>query len=415
MSAAAGVQPILDYYRLYDIDRNWKAKEIVNIIRKKQADARTQMAALQGRDEETLKKVQKIFNQASEALKNFKTEDKKKAYDKSLDEAYKNGQIDHEAQKQAENLMEEIEAMFIKGNYKAVVKACNDALNRKLYDEKLFSYMAKSYNFLGEFLKAFKSIEDGVKMYPSSIDILSTGARLYNVSKRDFDMSQGMINQMFKLDPDNKWANVEQIYLYLMFDKEDLAYKTLDQYLNLHPQDNEFKKACAHDLISYSMQFHVKDPETGVYLLISKESYDKCVEIAEKAVRIYEDEITREALDTIRKFGEIEFNKDNKENIGWTIFAGALYLLGGVVALGESFFGLFGFAISAVLFFCAYELYQVSKRPYWQIYKYYLTGRREPKEKVYIFIGKLLSFYMRWSIKAAIKVIEICMSLLRRA
>lgn len=415
MSAAAGVQPILDYYRLYDIDRNWKAKEIVNIIRKKQADARTQMAALQGRDEETLKKVQKIFNQASEALKNFKTEDKKKAYDKSLDEAYKNGQIDHEAQKQAENLMEEIEAMFIKGNYKAVVKACNDALNRKLYDEKLFSYMAKSYNFLGEFLKAFKSIEDGVKMYPSSIDILSTGARLYNVSKRDFDMSQEMINQMFKLDPDNKWANVEQIYLYLMFDKEDLAYKTLDQYLNLHPQDNEFKKACAHDLISYSMQFHVKDPQTGVYLLISKESYDKCVEIAEKAVRIYEDEITREALDTIRKFGEIEFNKDNKENIEWTIFAGALYLLGGVVALGESFFGLFGFAISAVLFFCAYELYQVSKRPYWQIYKYYLTGRREPKEKVYIFIGKLLSFYMRWSIKAAIKVIEICMSLLRRA
>ena len=61
MSAAAGVQPILDYYRLYDIDRNWKAKEIVNIIRKKQADARTQMAALQGRDEETLKKFRKYL------------------------------------------------------------------------------------------------------------------------------------------------------------------------------------------------------------------------------------------------------------------------------------------------------------------------------------------------------------------
>lgn len=76
MSAAASAQPIMDYYRLYGVDRAWKAKEIVKAIRKKQADARTQMAALQGKAEETFKKVQAIFNEASEAIKKFKTEEK---------------------------------------------------------------------------------------------------------------------------------------------------------------------------------------------------------------------------------------------------------------------------------------------------------------------------------------------------
>ena len=140
MSVAASDQPIMDYYRLYGIDRAWKAKEIVKAIRKKQADARTHMAALQGRDEEAFKKVQKIFNEASEAIKKFKTEEKKRTYDQLLDEAYSTGQIDMEAQKRAENLIEEIEAMFAAGNYQAVVKACDDALNRKMYDEKLYSY-----------------------------------------------------------------------------------------------------------------------------------------------------------------------------------------------------------------------------------------------------------------------------------
>ena len=416
--SAAVAQPIMDYYRLYGIDRAWKAKDIVKAIRKEQADARAHMAALPAGDEETFKKVQKMFNEASEAIKRFKTEEKKREYDQLLDEAYRTGQIDMEAQKRAEGLIEEIEAMFVKGNYQAVVKACDDALNRKMYDEKLFSYKARSCSFIGEQSNAFKSIDDGLEMYPSSIDILSTGARLYNVSKNDFDMAQKMINRMFEVEDDNKWANIEQIYLYLMFDKEDLAYKDIDGYLNRHPQDSEFRRACAHDLVSYTMKFHVQDPDTGVYLLISEESYNKCVEIAEKAIGIYEDDITREALNNIRAFGEIEFNEDNKENIGWSAFAAFLYLAMGVISIAvvrESFVvALLPIALGALLCYCTYQLYQVSKRPYWQISKYYLTGKREKKEKKYILIGKILSFYMRWSIKAAVWIVKFAFRLALR-
>ena len=55
------------------------------------------------------------------------------------------------------------------------------------------------------------------------------------------------------------------------------------------------------------------------------------------------------------------------------------------------------------------------QRPaYWQISKYYLTGKREKKEKKYILIGKILSFYMRWSIKAAVWIVKFAFRLALR-
>lgn len=50
------------------------------------------------------------------------------------------------------------------------------------------------------------------------------------------------------------------------------------------------------------------------------------------------------------------------------------------------------------------QLYKVSKRPYWQIFRYELTGYRDKKEKLYVTIGKIFSGWMRlsWKISKAI-------------
>ena len=47
---------------------------------------------------------------------------------------------------------------------------------------------------------------------------------------------------------------------------------------------------------------------------------------------------------------------------------------------------------------------------YWQIYKYELTGQREPKEKRYITIGNIIAGYMRWSVKIAFGMIRLIFS-----
>lgn len=406
----ADSQQIIDYYALYGVDRGQKAKEIVKSIRIEQAKARDHMQALQGKNQDYFLKAQQIYNMASEALKRFKTEARKKEYDQELDAAYQAGMINTEQQKMAENLIEEIQNLFVNGNYQGVVNRCSDALTRKLYDERIYSLMAQSYSFMDNQSQAMDSIDKGLEMYPESIEILSTGARLYNVEQRNYDQAQKLINRMFEVAPDNKWANIEQIYLYLMFDKEDLGYQNIDEYLRKYPQDQEFRSACAHDLVSYSYKFHTKDPETGVYVIISEEAYNKCVEISDKAVSIWKDEITLDAQESIRRFGEKEFNRDNLEDIVWSGIAAGFYFLCGIMTIGTIpggfIIAVIPLAIGALMAYCTYQLYQVSNRPYWQIMKYYLTGKREKKEKKYILIGKLLSFYMRWSVKAAFWIVK---------
>lgn len=413
--STAGTQPILDYYQLYGLDRAMKAKEIVKAIRLHQAKARDHMQTVKENSPELFKKVKQMCDMASEAAKCFKTEKAKKEYDKELDLAYQEGRIDVERQKVAESLIGEIENLFASGNYQGVVRRCNEALERKLYDEKLYSYLAQSYDFLGDLSKALNTIDSGLEIYPESIEILSVGARLYNVEQKDYDKAQSMINRMFEVEEDNKWANLEQIYLYLMFEKEELGYQSIDEYLGRHPQDQEFRSACAHDLISYSYGFYTKDTQNGIYVITSEEAYKKCVEITDKAVGICRDEITLEAQETVRRFGEKEFNKDNVENIFWSGLAAGIYLLMGVMmwaTVPNSFvIAIIPIAFGLLLSYCTYQLVCVSNRPYWQLMKYYLTGQREKKEKKYIFIGKLLSFYMKWSVKAAIWIVRFCFRL----
>ncbi len=409
----------LDYYRMYGADRAWKTKEVSRLIRVKQAEARSKMPMLRGEVNETQKKAMELFNMASEALKNFTNDNARKKYDKLLDEAYARGEINVEEQVRAENLIQEIERLFGSGLYEKAVEACTDAINRKLYDEKIYSLMAKSYQMMENVSQAIESVEAGLNIYPESLGVLATGARLYNIENQ-YDKAQTMINTMKNVEPDNKWAVVEQVYLYLNHDKEDLAYKDLYAYMNAHPNDREFMQTCAHDLVSYTYKFYEQDKQTGAYLLISEENYKKCMEIAQKAVGIYKDNLTMECLDNIKSFGETEFNLDNLESIIWSGIAAFIYLLSGVVIFttypnsGGVLSSLVMFLVGVPLAYATIQLYSVSKRPYWQIAKYYMTGQREKKEKRYILIGKILSFWMIWSIKLAYYIVRFTIRLVIR-
>ena len=89
-----------------------------------------------------------------------------------------------------------------------------------------------------------------------------------------------------------------------------------------------------------------------------------------------------------------------------------LWCVAGVMALSSGV-GPGSFIAILLAAACAYVtvmLHKVSKRPYWQIYKYELTGQREPKEKRYITIGNIIAGYMRWSVKLAFGMIRLIFS-----
>lgn len=413
---------IIDYYAVYMLDRNLAAKEIKKKLRSIQGDIRENMSSGSLNSDEIMAKLQKSFNQVADALKVFKNDETKTEYDAQLDAAYESGLLNTEAQTMAEDLFAEIEALFLKGNYQGAARKCTDALNNNVRDARIYGLLARSYYALQDVARSLQTVADGVKIHPENLELLRIGARFANEGKDDYNTAQNYINQMFSIDAESKFAYAEQIYLYLCSGKTDLAYQNIDEYMEKHPYDNEFRRTCAYDLIGFSYNYYTKDEASGSYVLISKEAYENCVAVCNKAASIYNDENITTCLENAKSYGEIEFNEDNKENIMWTAIAGVLYLGMGLVSMFANMSSVssegFG-AILAVFFaalpivalgvgvlYCAVGLYQVSKRPYWQIYKYYLTGQREPKEKVFITIGKIFAWYIKFSWKAAMWIVK---------
>ena len=114
--------------------------------------------------------------------------------------------------------------------------------------------------------------------------------------------------------------------------------------------------------------------------------------------------------------GEKVLNEYNLPNIVWSFIAAALYGISGLVLAmqGEMAVLIMMMPIALLCTFIAVMLVKVSRRPYWQIYKYELTGKRERKEKIFIILGTILSGYMRWSVKITFWLIKLIFGFLFR-
>lgn len=407
---------ILDYYAMYALDRNADTREIRKQLLQKQGEIRSNMANGSLNSEEILEKLQEAYNTLAAAIKIFKTEERRKEYDLALDAAYETGKLDVQAQSMAQDLYEEIEALFLKGNYHGAVRKCLDALNNNVRDYRIYILLAQSYFALNDPDRSITTVEDGLKVHPDNVPLLRAGARFANEGKQDYDRAQKYVNRMMELDPESAIANSEQSYLYLTSGKQDLAYQQMDKYMEKHPNDTEFRKDCAYDLVGYSYSCYTKDPESGAYVIASQEDYQKCLDSCSKAMSLYNDENVQTAMENAKYFGTVEFNDENKDSIKWLFIGAAIYLLGGVIGFSTGiqemdvgFFGTLGgslvfWVLGALLVYAGIRLRQVSYRPYWQINKFIMTGKREKSEGVYILIGKIFAGYMKMSIKIGIKI-----------
>ncbi|MCD7764120.1 MAG: hypothetical protein LUI14_13190 [Lachnospiraceae bacterium] len=388
---------IVDYYAVYAIDRKAKTKEIRKLLLQKQGELRSHMSNGSLNGDEVMEKLQDAYNMIAAAVKIFKNEDRRKEYDKQLDAAYATGKIDVEAQKAAQDIYEEIEAMFLKGNYRGAIRKCMEALNNNICDFRIYLLLAQSYFALHDTDHSLESVEDGLRVHPDNLPLLKAGSRFANEGKKDFNRAQRYVNRMMEIDPQSPLAISEQSYLYLNTGREDLAYQMIDDYMEKHPSDVQFRKDCAHDLIGHSYSYYTKDPSSEGYVIASEENYNKCLDICNKAAGIYNDENVRTALDTATSFGQTVFNDENLEGILWLLIGGLVYAIVGLVLAGSGFStigqaGILALFIGALmsspvlligilLLFCAWRLREVSYRPYWQIYKFIITGEREKKEK----------------------------------
>ena len=406
-------EDFMDYYVYYDLNRSGNTKDIRKQLLQRQGEIRSKMTGGSLNSPEIMNKLQEAFENIAAAIKIFKNDDRRKNYDALLDAAYESGALNPEAQSTAQDLYEEIQALYMKGNYSGAIRAAMEALNNNAHDYRIYILLAQSYFALNNADASLKAVDDGLNVHPDNFPLLRAGARFANEGKQDYGCSQRYINRMMEIDPENPMAVSEQSYLYATAGKTDIAYKLVDDFLEKHPNDTDFRKDVAYDLVGLSYSScYTKDPYSDAYIIASEEDYKKSLDTCTKAASLYNDENIQDALENARSFGSVEYNDENTENILWLFIGGAIYLVTSIVAFASNgLAGLLVFALGILLIFSGVKLRKLSYRPYWQINKFILTGQREKEEGRYITIGKIFAGYMKWCIKASVGIMKFCFRL----
>ncbi|MBR1433102.1 hypothetical protein [Ruminococcus sp.] len=393
---------ICDYYAELNLNRQLNSKDICKALRKKHGEVRSYKSAGALNGAEATAKLDELEKKITDALKIFKNDDRRKEYDLALDAAYRAGKINVQAQQEAQDLYKQIEAMFYRGDFNGVIRKCMEAFRNNVQDYRIIILLARSYFELNDFSNSLTSVDNGLNIYPNNFQLLRTGSYVAREGAKDFNKAQQYINKMMEIDPDNGITVSEQSNLYLDTDKEDLAYRLIDDYIAKHPDDYEFRRDCAYDLVAHSYDFYTETPsEEGesVAIIASKEAYERCLATRNKAASIYNDENIQRSIADANYFGQIEYNDENSEGIKWLWIGTAAYGFIGLMLMSMGNYGIgigiFLLLIAGFLGFSAIKLRKCSYRPYWQINKYILTGKREKEEKIYITIGTIFTWFMK--------------------
>ncbi len=406
---------LVDYYRIFNLNKNASIKELDEALNKELYTLRQkQQVPLSHEHRIQLEDLEKKLRDARRILLD---RNKREKYDEQLEYALQNGMLDTTAQKIAEDVYEEIERMFESNDYSGVIRKCQQLLSDNSSESKLYNYIARSYFLLDRPAEAIKTVDDCLNLHPDDASMLQLAARYYNLINEDFGKAQEFINHMFELNASDPDAVCEQCYLYLCMKNIEMAFSTIDEYVSANPTDEYFRAKMALDMVSYTYRLYEEDEE-GNSVLLSQEAYETCLAVTEKAASIYKDDDIIDLLEYTRHFGVVEFNKDNREHIFWLWLVGAIYAVAGIASgvtlATESVLAciaaiLFvGLLLGGGLIFCGVRLLQVSKRPYWQIYRYEMTGYRDKEEKIYVTIGKVFTGVIRLSIKASWALIKWC-------
>ena len=398
---------IVDYYKMFDLVRGQDRRVLLDQLRDRQGELTEQMSGGALNKGAMMEELVEENNHIIEAIRVFKSQERLEKYNAQLDAAYASGAIDIAAQEAAMSAWEEIEKLFIKGKYAAVINMCRNAIMNQGANAKLYDWLARSYHMNGQGTEAIGAVEEFIRAFPNDANALDLGVRYHVMIGNHIEKAQEYANVITEKYAGSPLAVVDQIYIHLAQKNIQMAFNTIDGYIAIHPTDEEFRQNVAYDLIGFSSMLykHVDYEGSDIAYLTSSEDYELCKKMADKARSVYNSKEIRDFCEYTDYMGEVRFNEDNKSNIIMGGIAAAIYAVVGIMCVAEGpLIAILVIALAAVCAYVTVKLYKVSKRPYWQIYKYELTGEREPEEKRYITIGNILGGYMRWGWRIGWKI-----------
>lgn len=380
----------MDLYKQLALERSWDEVRIRRTLTDRQKLWIGRGNACNDKDQ--LKQIDEMMDVLGQAFRYLTKPEKRKRYDKALDEAYKNGTIKDETEEKMKSVLEQAIEYYRKGNIKLAAQYAQEAIDGKVNEPRAWDTLAQCHYDMGDAGKALDTVDDGLAVFGDDIKLNWLGARIATIGTMDYADAQRRINRLIEIAPDRSIGHTEQIFLHFSKGNEELALQEVDRYIEEHPDDNDFKMNAAYDIIKFSNTSFVQDPVSKTYIIADKKGYERCMRLREKAQEIYEDDYTKQQVEKARYYGTLEFNEDNKGDLlwmygvwGYVFIALVMLTLGGGGEPAELLpIGLLSLALSVPPII----LTVVSYRPYWQINRIYVTGDPGLLEKSVVTIGR---------------------------
>lgn len=402
---------IPNYYEIYLLQRGASREDLYRQLKLKRSELENkQDMARSNENKKVLESIVKYLSELSAAIKVFRNDKRFEEYNKQLDAAIAKGTVDTEYQAQLLASLDEIERLFYQeGNYGAVINRCQQLISEDGASVKLYDFLSRGYYMYKDNENAMRVAEECAKSFSHDIDAFDIAVRMSIKAAKDIDKAQRYMNIMLEKFDNGFMAALDQAYILMAQNNLDMGFRVVDDYIKEHPSDKNFRTRAAYDMISFGNDMFTREDDRNsqsISYLNTQEEYDICKRYADKAGEICNDEVIQQYVKEVEYFGQTEFNEDNKgaltemlKGLGVMVIGMALLIkFGGP----KGIFSLTGIAVIAwtvALLFVYVNLRAVSYRQYWQINKYYMTGERLPKEKLFITIGKILVFYFAFSSK----------------
>ncbi len=371
----------IDFYYLFSLDRSMTEKEIKKKLSRRQAEVSRLQGSTNRDDTETLKELQETMEYLRAAIQILSREESRKEYDTQLDAASKAGKVNREVAKEVHDILARARAFFEKGQYNLALKHAQEALDNHINGEEPYEIISRSYFMMGDYDEALETVGKATDIYTSSLYLRWLNIR-FSVMTENFNEAQDKLNKAMDDFNSHSQLAAEQVYLYGYAERDDLLKTTIDSYIRANPNDADYRKYVAYNLVEISQQCYVYDSNAEMMLLTEEDSYNRCLNLVMMANSIYQDEYVQNELNYVQKFGETVFDDDHKGLKWFYRLSGIAAIIVGIINFssmleGKGSWPLVVFLIGILFQGAVFLVNKVSYRPYWKVYRDYYRGFKE--------------------------------------
>lgn len=365
--------PLVDYYKLLEIDHNWTTDEILKYLRKTNRQWIQRNNTCPNDRKEQLESIAKMLKIIGDALKQFGNDITRQKYDEDLNKAYANGSLTDETHQEYKDILEQAWAYYYKNDIDLAMQYARECVEAQLNEPSAYELLANCYMLIEAYNDALNAIDTGLNIFNNNQPLMILGARIATISGCMYDEAQKRINIILESFPDEPYGFAEQIYMHLHKGDSSLAFNEIDSYVSIRPEDMKFRELVAYDIDRYIYENLVSSTNDNQTFIAGKDAYANALKLARKAAELYADPHTSSVVADVEFYGKREWDSWNMPSIKTLTIFGLLLLV--IPPVGIIFLII---DILLVIF---------SFRPYWQINQTYVTGQRGTLESIINRIG----------------------------